>query len=100
MSDVIEDEQTPFEGGGVPIPDGATSREEGEISEEEDDIDADFIHNAACVITIAADPPRAAPTRLTFSLPEARDTEAPPANSNLGSEVGRGRFTALFSRSN
>ena len=93
MSSVIEDENTPFEGGGVPIPVLATSREEGEISEEEDDINADFIRNATTVITIAADTPRAAPTLLTFGLPEHnfRGTEAPvspPANSNMGNNVG------------
>jgi hypothetical protein len=92
MSSVIEDENTPFEGGGVPIPVVATSREEGEISEEEDDINADFIRNATTVITTASDPPRAALTRLTFGLPEHnfRGTEAPvspPATSILGNNT-------------
>jgi hypothetical protein len=91
MSDFIEDEQNPFEGGGVPIPADA-SREEGEISEEEDDIDSDFIRHATRVITTALndrDHPRAAPTHLTFSLPEARGTADPPANSNLGNDAGQ-----------
>ena len=93
MNDAIEDENTPYEGGGVPIPAAATSREEGEISEDEDDIDNDFIRNATAVITTSMDPPRAPPTRLTFSLPEHnfRGTEAPvplPSDSNLGNDVG------------
>ena len=100
MSSVIEDENTPFEGGGVPIPVLATSREDGEISEEEDDINADFIRNATTVITTAADPPRAAPTRLTFGLPErnSRGTEAPvspPANSNLADNTGQAAADSL-----
>ena len=81
MNDFIEDEQTPFEGGGVPIP-GVTSREEGEISEEEDDINSDFIRNGTAVVTALDDrnPPGVAPNSLTFSLPEARGTAVLPAN--------------------
>ncbi len=89
MNDLIEDEQTPFEGGGVPFPSDA-SREEGEISEEEDDINSDFIRTTTTVVTALDDcnPPRAAPTRLTFGLPEARGTAVKPANSELENEVG------------
>ena len=100
MSSVIEDENTPFEGGGVPIPVLATSREEGEISKEEDDINADFIRNATTLITTVADPPRVAPTRLSFGLPEHnfRGTKAPvssPANSNLENNTGQAAADSL-----
>ena len=89
MNDFIEDEQTPFEGGGVPIP-GAANREDGEISVEEDDMDADFMRNATSVVRGLGDrnPSRVAPTRLTFSLPEAGGTAVPPANSQVENETG------------
>ncbi len=45
MNDLIEDEQTPFDGGGVPIP-YVSSREDGEISESEDEPDADTIRKS------------------------------------------------------
>ena len=69
MNDFIEDEKTPFEGGGVPIP-GAASREEGEASENKDEINSDFIRTATTVNTALDDrnTPRAAPNRLTFNL--------------------------------
>ena len=51
MNDFIEDEHTPFEGGRVPIP-GVASREEGEISEKEDDINSGFIRTATTVVTV------------------------------------------------
>ena len=72
MNDFIEHEQTPLDNGGVPLPDAPT-REEGEILESEDELDANDIRNARTVITSHLDsrkPPRAAPARLTFSLPE------------------------------
>ena len=53
----------------------ASSREEGEIFESEDEIDADANRNARTVITTELDnrdPPRVVPARLTFSLPVAR----------------------------
>ena len=114
MKDVIESEQTPLDGGGVPLPD-ASSREEGEISESEEELDADFIRNASAVITTdlgACELPCAAPARLTFNLPEARGNPNPeedpipratrqldryeqllgtadlPATTDLGNEAG------------
>ncbi len=112
MSDVIDDEQTPFDGG-VPtlrVP----SREDGEISESEDEVDADTIRNARTIIPTSCEnraPTRGAPARLTFSLPDVRDnmdpeedskpratrpldryeqfigTAEPPATSDLGNEA-------------
>jgi hypothetical protein len=82
MNDVIDSEQTPLDGGGFPLPD-ASSREESEISEDEEELDADFIRNASAVINTdlgACELPRAAPTRLTFSLPEARGNPNPEEN--------------------
>ena len=72
MNDSIEDEQTPLDGGGVPLPD-ASSWEDGDISENDDELDANVIRNARTVITTDLDnreSPRAAPARLTFGLPE------------------------------
>jgi len=73
MNDLIESDQTPLDGGGSPLPDAST-REEGEISESDEELDADFIRNAHTMITTELDrePPRVAPARLTFILPEAR----------------------------
>jgi hypothetical protein len=115
MNDLIEDEQTPFDGGGYPIPD-VSSREDGEISESEDELEADTIRNARTVITTNLDdrdPPRAAPARLTSSLPETRGnlnpeedpkplatrpldryeqflgSADPPATSDMGNEAGQ-----------
>jgi len=115
MNEVIESEQTPLDGGGVPLP-NASCREEGEISKSEVELDANFIRNASAVITTdlgACELPRAAPARLTFSLPEARGnpnpeedpiphatrqldryeellgTADPPATTNLGNEAGQ-----------
>ena len=67
MNDLIDDEQTPLDGGGVPLPNSST-REEGKISESDEELDADFIRNAHAVITTDLDkePPRAAPARLTL----------------------------------
>ena len=79
MNDLIEDDQTLFDGGGVPILD-VSSREDGEISESEYELDVDAIRNARTVITTDLnnrDPPHAAPARLTFSLPEARSNLNP-----------------------
>jgi hypothetical protein len=79
MNDVIESEQTPLDGGGVPLPD-ASSREEGEISESEEELDADFIRTASTFITTdlgACELPRAAPARLILSVPEARGNPNP-----------------------
>ena len=79
MNDLIDGEQTPLDGGGVPLPYSST-REEGEISESDEELDADFIRNGTTVITTdlgARELPRAAPTRLTFSLPEARGNPNP-----------------------
>ena len=50
MNDVIESEQTPLDGGGIPLL-YASSREEGEISEDEEELDADFLRSARAVIT-------------------------------------------------
>ena len=120
MNDLMESEQTPLDGGGIRLPDAST-REEGEISEDEDDIDADFIRNATTVITTDLDrlPPHDTPNRLTFNLPEARigiepeeharpratrpldgyeqfsNAEEPPATSNLGNEVGQAAANLL-----
>ena len=112
MNDLIEDEQTPLDGGGVPLPDAST-REEGEISESEDELDANDIRNARTMITTDLDnrePPRVAPARLTFSLPEPLGNEEdpnpratrpldryeqflgtadPPATADLGNETGQ-----------
>jgi hypothetical protein len=114
MNDMIDDEHTPFDGE-VPTL-GVPSREDGEISESEDEVDADDIRNARTVITTDLDnrePPRAAPARLTFSLPDARGnldpeedpkpratrpldiyeqflgTADPPATSDMGNEAGQ-----------
>ena len=78
MNDLIDDEQTPLDGGGVPLPNSST-REEGEISESDEELDADFIRNAHTLITADLDrePPCATPARLTFSLPEARVSVEP-----------------------
>ena len=79
MNDLIDDEETPLDGEGVPLQDSST-REEGEISESDEELDADFIRNGTEVITTdlgARELPRAAPTRLTFSLPEARSNPNP-----------------------
>ncbi len=57
----------------------ARSAEE-ELSESEDKVDADFIRSAKVVVAPSVDsfdarvPPRAAPTRLTFLLPDAKNT--------------------------
>ncbi len=62
--------------GGVSIRDAPTSAEE-EILESEDEVDADFIRHAMTVVAPPADsidwdaPP---PARLTFHLPDCRDT--------------------------
>jgi hypothetical protein len=115
MNDLIDDEQTPLDGGGVPLPNSST-REKGEISESDEELDADFIRNGTTVITTdlgARELPRAAPTRLTFSLPEARGkpnpeedpmpratrqldkdeqllgTMNPPATSNIENDAGQ-----------
>ena len=115
MNDSIEDEQTPLDGGDVPLPD-ASSREDGdEISENDDELYANDIRNARTVITTDLDNrehPRAAPARLTFSFPKSlgnlspeeypkpratrpfdRDeqflgTDEPPATADLGNETG------------
>ncbi len=60
MIDSIEDDQTPLDGGGVPLPDAST-REEGEISQSDQELHADFIRNAYTMITTELDiePPRA-----------------------------------------
>ena len=114
MNDVIDDELTPFDGEVLTL--GVPSRKDGEISESEDEVDADAIRNARIVITTSFDSrdhPRAAPARLTFSLPDARDeidpeedpkpratrhldgyeqilgTADPPATSDLGNEAGQ-----------
>ena len=82
MNGLIDDEQTPLDGGGVPLPDSSTL-EEGEISESYEKLDADFIRSGTTVITTdlgACELPRAAPTRLTFSLPEARGNPTPEKN--------------------
>ena len=50
MNDVSESEQTPLDGGGILLPD-ASSREEGEVSEDEEELDADFLRSARAVIT-------------------------------------------------
>ena len=121
MNDLTESEQTPFDDGGIPLPD-ASSQEDGEISENEDELDADFIRNAGAMITIDLDrdPPRTAPNNLTFSLPEARDnlnpaedprprairwplyryeqflgTADPPATSDMGNEAGQAAADSL-----
>jgi len=73
MNDLIDDEQTLFDGEVTTL--GVSSSEDGEISESEDEIDADAIRNARTVITTSLhnrDPPRAAPDRLTFSLSDVR----------------------------
>ncbi len=78
MNDLIDDEQTPFDGEVRTL--GVSSREHGEISESEDEIDADAICNARTVRTTSLynrDPPRDAPDRLTFSLPDARGNLEP-----------------------
>ena len=79
MNDLIDDEHTPLDGGGVPLPDSSI-REEVEISESDEELDADFIRNGTTVITTdlgALELPRAAPTCLTFGLPEARGKPNP-----------------------
>jgi hypothetical protein len=78
MNDMIDDEQTPIDGE-VPTS-GVPSREDGEILESEDEVDADAIRNARTIITISfdnRDPPRVAPARLAFSFPDARDNLDP-----------------------
>jgi hypothetical protein len=114
MNDMIDDEQILFDGE-VPTL-GVPSRENGEISESEDEVGADDIRNARTVITTSfdnRDPPRAAPARLTFSLPDVRDkldleevpkpratrpldiyehflgTADPPVTSDMGNEAGQ-----------
>jgi hypothetical protein len=82
MNDLIDDEETPLDGEGVPLQDSST-REEGEISESDEELDADFIRSGTTVITTdlgACELPRAAPTRLTFSLLEARGNPNPVEN--------------------
>ena len=74
MNDLIDDELTPLDGGGVPFPHSST-REKGEISESDEELDADVIRNGTTVITTelgVRELPRAVPTRLTFNGPEAR----------------------------
>ena len=77
---MIDDELTPLDGGGVPLPDSSTPFE-GEILESDEELDADFIRNGTTSITTdlgARELPRAALTRLiTFSLPETRGNPYP-----------------------
>ncbi len=53
--------------------------EDGEVSESEDEIDADFLRNAKTVVTPFVDsfdervPPRAASARLNFHIPNDSD---------------------------
>ena len=64
------------------MPDSST-REDGEISESDEELDADFIRSGTIVITAglgACELPRAAPIRLAFSLPEARGNPNPEEN--------------------
>ena len=82
MNDLIDDEQNSLDGGGVPLPNSLTW-EEGEISESDEEFDADLIRNGTTIITTdlgARELLRAAPTRLTFSLPEARGNSNPEEN--------------------
>ncbi len=79
MSDLIQYEDNPFNGGVSKRGDPKSAEEE--ISESEDEVDADFIRNAKTVVAPSVDsfdarvPPRAAPARLTFHLPDAKDTQ-------------------------
>ena len=93
-----------------------SSREDGEISENDDELDANGIRNARIVITTDLDnrePPRAAPASLIFSLPEPLGSLSPeeypkpcatrpldryeqflgtaelPATADLGNETGQ-----------
>ncbi len=64
VNDLIEDEQNSFDGR-VPTLD-VSNRDDGEISESEDELDADAIRNASTAIATDLDnrdPPRAAPAR-------------------------------------
>ena len=115
MNDLIRDEQTPLDGGDVSLP-NALTREEGEISESEDELDANDIRNARTMITTDLDirePLRVVPARLTFILPEPLGNLSPeedpkpratrsldryehflgtadtPATADLGNEAGQ-----------
>jgi hypothetical protein len=114
MNDVIDDDQTPYDGEFPTL--GVPSREDGDVSKSEDEVDADAISTLRIVITTSFDnlePPRAAPARLNFSLPDARDnldpeeepkpratgplgryeqflgTSDPPATTDMGNEAGQ-----------
>ncbi len=130
MNELIQYEDSPFDGGVSKLVVSKSADEE--VSESEDEVDADFIRSAKNVAAPYVDslaeraPLRAAPTRLTFHIPndsDALDSEEdprpgttrpldkceqflgvadPPVASKLRNEAGQAAADLLkgFARSN